>query len=690
MLKNTSYDLLKNIMRFGGTDVDKICVLLKLNKKQFWYELSLLNNDLKQHFDTKIEYQNGYLKLDSELKRNLKEILQEYQHPLFELQEERIYFLYLYIASRDEFLSVAHFQTFFDLSRNAIMLDLRKLREWTNNYKVQVVYTRSIGYDLKGSEHSIRRLMEESISKLKGTIKLDNVLKIFFRSWKEPVSVEILTKTVNDFMNKNKLQVVYDRMEEFIYLLPFLIKRSSDSQLVYQEEELSILKKHPLYRITEELSKMIFDEEYQDETLFLESRLLGIIQGNNFEPNTSYFDLLVDEVLFQLQGIIQLEQYKLKELKKTLFQHIIPAYYRLLFKVYYSNPLLEKVKADYSELFDLTKIILKPLEREINKPISESEIAYFTIHFGDYIKKDPNERNEESLNALVVCPNGISSALIMASTIRETFPEISIVNTYNLSEISKINKKSYDLIFSTTYFPSNKNMYVTSPLLNQIEREILREQVSKDFPQLTQPQTFRTRDIIKIVERNTEILNKDSLIDELNNYIFHRKNKDERRLKVLKEVLDKSLIRITDKTLNWREAIDKAAQPLVEQNYINNEYIKAMIETVEDIGPYIVLAPKVAIPHARPERGVNKLGISLLKVNNEVDFNKKGETDADKYVNLIFVLAAIDGEAHLKALTQLSRILDDEEHIDELIKINDVEEMYTRINKLVEETEKNA
>lgn len=690
MLKSTSYDLLKKIIEIGEKDIDRICVLLKLNKKQFWYELSLLNNDLKQHYKHTIKYENGYLNIDDELIQNLEEIIYEYQHPLFDLQEERIYFLYLYIASKDEFLSVSHFQEFFDLSRNAIMLDLKKLREWTGKYKIEVKYTRSNGYELMGSEHNVRRLMEESISELKGTMKLDDVLKIFKKNWNETIPINVLTDMINNFMNKNSLRVVFDRMEEFICLIPFIMKRPTDSELNYDKKEINLLKKHPLYKITDELSKTIFDDKNHNETLFLESRLLGIIQGNNLEPNLSYFDTLVNEILFQLQGIVQLEEYKLQELKSTLFQHIVPTYYRLLFNVYYSNPLLDKVKDDYSELFELTKIILKPLEKEINRPISESEIAYFTIHFGGYINAESYKRDEKTLKALVVCPNGISSSLIMASTIRETFPEITIISSYNLDEVSEIDEKLYDLIFSTTYFSSNKDLYVTSPILNPIEREILREQVSKKFPQLTQLQTVKTRDLINIIEKNTKIIDRDALIDELNNYIFHRETKEERRLKLLTEVLDKSLIKITDKTLNWREAIYEASQQLLKQNYIKSDYIEAMIETVENIGPYIVLAPKVAIPHARPERGVNKLGISLLKVNNEVDFNKEGENDSDKYVNLIFVLAAIDGEAHLKALTQLSRILDNEEHIAELIEINDVDKMYERINEFVKEGEKDA
>lgn len=84
---------------------------------------------------------------------------------------------------------------------------------------------------------------------------------------------------------------------------------------------------------------------------------------------------------------------------------------------------------------------------------------------------------------------------------------------------------------------------------------------------------------------------------------------------------------------------------------------------------------------------MNKLGISLLKLNKEVDFNTDEEEDPDRLVKLIFVLAAVDGEAHLKALMQLSRILDEEKYIDQLINLNNESDIFNRINKLVNKGE---
>lgn len=687
MLRNISYEFLEDILFMNETDVERICAVLQITKKQFWYKLSMLNSELESYFNIFIPHNDEHLLIDESISNKLEDIISDQTIPLHELQDDRIYFLYLYIASKDEFLSTAHFQDFFDLSRNAIMLELRKLREWTEAFDIEVIYSRRKGYILLGDERNIRRLMEESISKLKEKFDLNKIFKIFQSKWKKSIALETLTETITYLLNQNKLQIVFDRVEEFMFFILFVIKRSSSQKLYFHEQEISILVQHPIHKVAEELCSNIFNEVHENEVLFIESRLLGVIQGNSQDPNVSYFNSLVELILFKLSTIIHLSDEESERLKKTLYMHIVPAYYRLVFDMYYSNPLLDKVKNDYSELFELTKMVLKPLESEINKEISESEIAYFAIHFGGYIEKQNYEKQNRELKAVVVCPNGISSSLIMNATIKDTFPEINIVKMHNSNNLSSLDANSYDMIFSTTYFPNNKKLYTTSPILNAIERDILRDQVSADFPQLSQTNAIKAKDILDIVEKHSVINNKENLIKDLNQYIYRRDSLNERKLKNLTELMDKSLIQISDKKLEWREAIQEASKGLLEKKYINPEYVEAMIETVEDIGPYIVLAPKVAVPHARPERGVNKLGISLLKLNNEVNFNTNEEDDPDRYVSLIFVLAAIDGEAHLKALMQLSKILDDEDKIEKLISSDDVDTIYEAIEHFIREEE---
>lgn len=145
---------------------------------------------------------------------------------------------------------------------------------------------------------------------------------------------------------------------------------------------------------------------------------------------------------------------------------------------------------------------------------------------------------------------------------------------------------------------------------------------------------------------------------------------------MLKDIL-KNKINIIDKTENWETALKLAAKPLIADFSITNSYIEAMINNVKKFGTYIVVAPKVAMPHSRPEDGVNKNCLALLKINEGVLFGDN--TTEDERVYLIFVLGAVDNNSHINTLTALMDIIDDDDKIDALIQAKDIQEMINLI-----------
>ncbi|MEW9500300.1 PTS sugar transporter subunit IIA [Jeotgalibacillus marinus] len=139
-------------------------------------------------------------------------------------------------------------------------------------------------------------------------------------------------------------------------------------------------------------------------------------------------------------------------------------------------------------------------------------------------------------------------------------------------------------------------------------------------------------------------------------------------------------IQIADKVESWQDAIELAASPLLQKGMIKEDYIDAMITNINKLGPYVIIAPHVAIPHARPEDGVNKLAMSLLKLNQPIAFSEEERHQA----SLIFILAATDNQTHLKALSQLSTMLSEEENIDTLINGKTIEDLQILIDKYSE------
>lgn len=137
---------------------------------------------------------------------------------------------------------------------------------------------------------------------------------------------------------------------------------------------------------------------------------------------------------------------------------------------------------------------------------------------------------------------------------------------------------------------------------------------------------------------------------------------------MLKEFL-KNNIKIVESVSDWEEALKIGAKSLVDNKNIEERYVQAIIDNVHKNGPYIVLTDGVAMPHSRPEEGVIKKGMSLLKVKNGVDFYQTEEK-----VYLFFTLAAENADGHQDAIAELADFLGDDEKLEKMIKEDLTEE----------------
>ncbi|GAB2324221.1 hypothetical protein IRB23M11_18430 [Alkalibacterium sp. m-11] len=142
---------------------------------------------------------------------------------------------------------------------------------------------------------------------------------------------------------------------------------------------------------------------------------------------------------------------------------------------------------------------------------------------------------------------------------------------------------------------------------------------------------------------------------------------------MLKQYLSEETMQHKTSVDNWEEAITVAARPLLNKGVIDDSYVEAMIDSVEKNGPYIVLKDYFALPHAQAGKGVNKVGMSLLTLEEPVDL--KGNE-----VKVFLVLAAVDASAHLGALSEVSELLMDDEKF-EIVLQGDLE----KIRQLIEE-----
>lgn len=137
---------------------------------------------------------------------------------------------------------------------------------------------------------------------------------------------------------------------------------------------------------------------------------------------------------------------------------------------------------------------------------------------------------------------------------------------------------------------------------------------------------------------------------------------------MLKDLISDDQIQLNRDAKNWKTAIKIAAQPLLKQKFITQSYIEAMINSVEEYGPYIVIGPSIALAHARPEDGANKLGVSITTLKQPVNF---GNPENDP-VHIIFCLAAVDNYSHLNVMKAIVQLINDPNKIEQLSKVTEV------------------
>ena len=67
---------------------------------------------------------------------------------------------------------------------------------------------------------------------------------------------------------------------------------------------------------------------------------------------------------------------------------------------------------------------------------------------------------------------------------------------------------------------------------------------------------------------------------------------------LLKEIYEKKRYILVDGPLEWRDALREGIKPLIADGSVEPEYGECLIKNIEQHGPYIVLLPGLAMPHA--------------------------------------------------------------------------------------------
>lgn len=122
---------------------------------------------------------------------------------------------------------------------------------------------------------------------------------------------------------------------------------------------------------------------------------------------------------------------------------------------------------------------------------------------------------------------------------------------------------------------------------------------------------------------------------------------------------------------DWRDAVRTAGDALTASGATTRAYSGEMVRMIEEHGPYVVIAPGLALAHARPGPEVLADGLAIVTLKTPVAF---GHPHNDP-VKVVVGLSAVRADTHLPAIAAIANIFNDNNAIAALVSARTAEQV---------------
>ncbi|MES9760879.1 BglG family transcription antiterminator [Priestia megaterium] len=646
--------------------VQELMKQFQVSRRTIYYDIEKINDWLCQQELEFVQYTygKGFFLNDQAKDQVAKQISHVMPSAYLSVEDRQIYVALMCIL-RGGKIGTQQLMDETEVSRNTVLQDIKDLKNKWIKKGISLTYSYKDGYEVKGPESDIRNLLYIHITELLSQHQ-EELLK---RVMKADYEYSMIYNWLVECEDKLGMAFTDKMLTQLAYMLTCCIqriggKRYVDASITRKEE----LEKTRQYKALQEIESVLEFDFPPHEKHYLATVLLSAkVNVVNQADSDDWMRSIVKEMVSRFQAYACVVFEDRNRLEQNLYIHLKTAYYRLLYNIHLPNPMLSAIQTKYQDIVELTKKALLPLENSLQIRINEDEISYFALHFGGWMKKQEGRQKQKRI--VIVCANGIGTSRMLQYQLEQLLTDAELIGPMTVRDYEQF-KETYDLVITTTPLKKRMNVMLVNPILTDDEKQRLIDLVEPASSQLT------TQAIMGIIKQHANIQDEPALLANLKLVIQQSKKMvREDKKPMLHEVLQEPFLQLKDSADDWKSAVRLAAKPLLNYEYIEPSYVEAMIKSVEQLGPYIVIAPKVALPHARPEQGVNRVGMSMLRLKEPVYFS----TEKQHGAQLIIVLAATDNETHLKALSQLSMMLSENDNIDKLIAMNTKQEMLALI-----------
>lgn len=654
-----------------GPTVQSLAKLHNVSEQTIKSDISVINYILSSNNQSLIRVaDDGYVLSPQSLDLSFCDAADFYSYKLSPVERKTVLAMILLTIGR--YTTIAELADKVMVSRNTLISDLDDLRSWFSENSLSFVSQPRKGLIVIGSEHLIRKgmlkllLLNDLMYENDGKIDSNIFQMLLLQQLGAADYIKEIKTALKKAENDQDVYLSDFSFRKMCYFMLILIDRVGKGKYLsdMSDEEWSGVRCSSKYGMAEvaytELTGLNDFHSHCAELASIIEQLRGESYIKNNKPNQDTekmaFQILINEFIYKLSKVYDIHYYLNFYLYDLLISHIEAAAYRMQRKHILTCPITDQLESEYSDKFRDVERLLKPLEDYISAKASRDEIAFIVIYLLAILEN--NNTANVSVNTLLVCSTGRGSAQLIMAKLSSSFESIVIQNVISSHSINDMPLQEIDLILTTIPLDEIDLPVVhISPLISEddesrIQRAMIQIQRRKRL-QGTKPA------IPVAAPEHTE--------QELG----------EQKGKRLCELLEADMIALDVHANDWRDAVALAGGLLSEKGIAEERYTQGMIRNIEVNGPYVVIYPGIAIPHAEHSDGSLKEGACLVRLARPVMFNHE-ENDP---VSFVIAFSLLDSTSIGRALYNLTKMLATDSFIRSLKDAKDVTELINSVNQ---------
>lgn len=572
------------------------------------------------------------------------------------------------------------------VTESTISADLLKLEAQLDHFELSILKKRGHGIELSGTEKAKRSAISYAIAK---TLKEEEFLSLIRKNMQKQSAVQenSISERLLHLVDREKLLVIEDVMRELkhdtlisitdnayvglIVHLALAIERIKQGEKIEMDAEfLKQLKLEHEYNIAE---KIITELTTRFEIDIPEAEIGYItmhLQGAKLRQNEeSLLEVPSLQIMLQAKKLVQYVEERTGNdlmnndpLLEGLVTHLRPALYRIQQNMGITNPLLQSVRRDYEELFQIVNEACEEVFQDLKIP--DEEIGFLVMHFGSAIL---GLKGENDLKAYVVCSSGIGTSKMLATQLRREIREIEEIRNVSVFELNELQISDRDLIISTIHLQDfSKEYIIVSPFLTkeeiqQVQLYARRKMLVKKAPSLLKE---KGSSVAAITDRMEQIhFYTGAVADLLAGF----------RQTLVKDVASlATYIRVICEQLEVRRVIQDA------------KAVENALFARHALGGVGIPGTKMALLHTK-QKNVLKPSFTILTLREPIIMRAMDDMDIE--VSHLLVMLSPDPyhQLGLEVLSLMSTIIIESEESIELFESSDQERIHTYLGMKLEQ-----